>query len=340
MKKSHFYFLFAALTTFTISCAHTERTPAQSSYLSFANEPSIRVKVTHKKVTSVAAQGKRSGKNRHGRKNSHGYRIAYVREVIEIPLENYLAGVIGHEMSPRWPREALKAQAIAARSYALYQMEWARRRGRDYDVVDSQADQVFKESGMANSNLQDIVNETRGLVIWKKGQIVQAFYSSTCGGQSETAVGAGFSKESPLAYSKSDNFCLASPFATWTESYSTTEISKRLDRAGFHVNELRDLCINKKNPSGYVELLQYKDTQGEHTLTGRDFRRLAGNMRIKSLLFDVRHEDDGSYVFTGHGFGHGVGMCQYGAKEMAEKGMNYRKILAKYYFKTQIKKLY
>lgn len=304
--------LWAAL--FSSSCAHTYKDLPDSSYLSFASEPAIRVKVS----------GSRRVKSR----------------ILEIPIETYLAGVIGHEMSPRWPVEALKAQAVAARSYALYQMQQAHASGRRYDVVDTQADQVFKESGTRNSYLADLVNQTRGQVLWKKGRIVQAFYSSTCGGKSETAAGAGLSLRSPLKYSQNDKFCSSSPFRSWSVYLTPKEISARMKRYGYNVKNLRSLRVKTKNPSGYAQTLEYEDDLGRHEINAGTFRRLAGNMRVKSLLFDIHTDATGLFVITGNGFGHGVGLCQYGAKEMAEQETDYKKILRQYYKKIPIKRLY
>lgn len=314
MKKLTMITACFLATILSSSCAHTYKDLSDSSYLSFASEPAIRVKVS----------GSRRIKSK----------------IIEIPIETYLAGVIGHEMSPRWPAEALKAQTVAARSYALYQMQQAHASGRRYDVVDTQADQVFKESGTHNAHLADIVNQTHGQVLWKKGRIVQAFYSSTCGGKSETAAGAGFSLRSPLKYSQNDKFCSASPFRSWSVYLTPREIAARMKRYGYNTKNLRSLRVKNKNPSGYAQTLEYKDDFGRHEINASTFRRLAGNMRVKSLLFDIHTDATGLFVVTGNGFGHGVGLCQYGAKEMALQATDYKKILKQYYKKIPIKKLY
>lgn len=261
--------------------------------------------------------------------------------ILKLPLETYLAGVIGHEMSSRWPVEALKSQTIAARSYALFRMHQSRRWGMNYDVVDSQADQVFREHTTKNGYLRDIVAQTRGQVLWKGGRVVQAFYSSTCGGQTETAAGAELATDSPLKKSGSDKFCAISPFSNWTVAMDLGELTSKMQRRGLCQGNITDIRVSQRNPSGYVKELEVTDCHGQTAdIAGKEFRRLVGSMRLKSLLFDVQQTADSSVTFAGSGFGHGVGLCQYGAKGMAQTGKNYRQILTKYYPKIDVKKIY
>jgi stage II sporulation protein D len=260
--------------------------------------------------------------------------------ILEIPLETYLAGVIGHEMSPRWPLEALKAQTIAARSYALSRMEAARDKGRHYDVVDSQGDQVFRANRDKSGFLKGIVEQTRGQVLMTNGQIVQAYFSSTCGGRMETAAGAKLAQTDLLTKAGKDSFCTISPFRQWTVSSSLFEIENRLERRGYGVNGLESLKVKKRNKSGYVNAVAYQDLDGHHTIGGRDFRYVMGSYNVKSQLFTIYTHSDKSVTIKGNGFGHGVGLCQYGAKAMALKGYGYKRILAKYYPRISIKTIY
>ena len=260
--------------------------------------------------------------------------------ILEIPLETYLAGVIGHEMSPRWPLEALKAQTVAARSYALSRMEASHDKDRNYDVVDSQGDQVFRANTDKGDFLKGIVEQTRGQVLMTKGQIVQAYFSSTCGGRMETAAGAKLAQTNLLTKPGKDAFCALSPFRQWTVPSSLFEIENRLKRKGHVVNGLEFLKVKKRNKSGYVNTVDYKDSAGHHTIGGRDFRYVMGSYNVKSQLFTIYTNSDESVTIKGNGFGHGVGLCQYGAKAMALKGYRYKRILAKYYPRIQIKTIY
>lgn len=257
-----------------------------------------------------------------------------------IPMETYLAGVIGNEMSRRWPPEALKAQAVAARSYALYRMNEARKEGRRFDVVTTQADQVFRACDMKNDYLCSVVAKTRGEVLMKNGKIVEAFYSSTCGGKSESAAGANLSDESPLLGCKTDNYCLKSPFRHWVVNVTLYDIEKRLNRSGLRIHGLKSISVGSKNVSGYARTINYRDAKGAHHMSAASFRQMMGNMRVKSLLFNIHTGKEGNVSISGNGFGHGVGMCQYGAKEMASHRAGYKRILGKYYPGVGVVKMY
>ncbi len=263
----------------------------------------------------------------------HGGRI------VKVSMESYLAGVIGNEMSRRWPPEALKAQAVAARSYAFYRMTEAKRTGRKYDVMATQADQVFKMRDIKNPALKAIVLDTRGEVLSKEGQVVEAFYSSTCGGKTRTAEEAGLSTDAPLFACKQDNYCARSPFRNWEIQTTLEEISDKLNKAGYSISNLRSVKIVRQNRSSYVQSISIRDDAGFQKVSGDTFRHLMGSYNLKSLLFRLRQKGN-NILITGNGFGHGVGMCQYGAKEMAAVGKNYQLILAKYYPGISVVRIY
>ncbi|MBI2339688.1 MAG: SpoIID/LytB domain-containing protein [Deltaproteobacteria bacterium] len=260
--------------------------------------------------------------------------------VLKIPMEDYLAGVIGSEMSSRWPKEALKAQAVAARSYALYRMQENRREGKKFDVVATQADQVFRHGTSKNPYLQEIVESTRGQVLMKDGKVVEAFYSSTCGGQLRSALMAGLSASSPLTRCLTDNYCKVSPFRNWMVRTHVAEIQKRLGRKGIRVKNLTEVEVVDRDPAGYVTKVALIDDRGKRVvISGERFRYAFGSMQVKSTLFAFTHHSP-TVDITGHGFGHGVGMCQYGAKTMAERHRGYKGILSKYYPGISVVKIY
>lgn len=261
------------------------------------------------------------------------------KKIISLPMEKYLAGVIGHEMSPRWPVEALKAQTIAARSYALFRIKQNRSKGRDWDVLATQADQVFREISANNSHLLGIVDQTRGQVLMNGSEPLEAFFSSTCGGKTENPVQAGLCPTYPIKSTSKDPHCASSPFSNWSLSYSLSEIERLMNRKGYPVHSLREIRIAKRNSSGYVHSVKYIADSGNGTLTGKQFRWMIGSMTMKSLNCDIDQEGD-AVIIHGAGFGHGVGLCQYGAKNMAIKNLPFKKILAKYYPKIPIKKLW
>lgn len=259
-----------------------------------------------------------------------------------LPMETYLAGVIGNEMSRRWPREALKAQAVAARSYALARMSHATKSGRGYDVTATQSDQVFKAKDIRNEYLLGITNETRGIVLWKNNEVVPAFYSSTCGGILRAAEDAGLSHDYPVSGSINDNYCKLSPFRSWTVRYPLSTVAKKLGFKKDQWNNLQSIVVKDRDVAGYVETLVLKMSDGtKKEMKAEKFRYRVGSMSIKSLLFNI-DSHDGQITFRGNGFGHGVGMCQYGAFEMSkkQKDNSYRSILGKYYPGVPLKKIY
>lgn len=261
------------------------------------------------------------------------------RHVVKLPMETYLAGVIGNEMSRRWPIEALKAQSVAARSYALYRMEEAKKEGRSFDVVSTQGDQVFRKRDTQDSYLTSIVDKTRGEVLWKNGRVVEAFYSSTCGGKLRSAKEAGLSDDSPIPGLRSDSYCKRSPFRSWMVVTTLEDLADRFQKNGLPVKDLQSVRIKDKDRSGYVKSIEVADLSKSWKLSGDKFRSIMGSMRLKSLLFNVEKSEDEIHL-VGRGFGHGVGMCQYGAERMATQGKKYRTILSKYYPGIAIAKIY
>jgi len=274
------------------------------------------------------------------------------RGVMTLPMETYLAGVIGNEMSRKWPREALKAQSVAARSYALARMGHADKTGRRFDVTATQSDQVFKARDINNEYLRSITEETRGIVLWKNGQVVPAFYSSTCGGVLRTAAAAGLSNDYPIKECINDNYCKISPFRSWQVTLPLSTIDKKIGlvkssgkskkrrHAISHGVGLKEVSVKERDSAGYAEKLLLTLNDGsKKEMKAESFRYRVGSMQIKSLLFNLE-VSNGQLIVRGNGFGHGVGMCQYGAFEMSKKHKNYRSILSKYYPGIPLKKIY
>jgi len=311
--KKLFLSLFILLAClFELSCATTATPLVLHEASSSIKEPTIRVLVS-----------RRRGRSR----------------IRTIKMEKYLAGVIGNEMSRRWPKEALKAQTVAARSYAYYRMKEARANGRRWDVIAGQGDQVFRSRDTGNSYLNSIVAQTRGQFLSDKGRVVQAFYSSTCGGRTRTAKDAGLSNNSPLNRSQSDPYCRQTPFRDWVVKTSLSDLSKRFKKKGIKAQNLKSIRVKSKDRSGFVKSLTYRDDRGQWTMSGGLFRSIMGSYRVKSQRFRIK-ESRGYLYIHGHGFGHGVGLCQYGAKVMADKRKSYRHILGKYYPGVKLKRLY
>lgn len=240
----------------------------------------------------------------------------------ELPLEEYLVGLINAEISSHWPIEAVKAQAVIARSFALFQKN--ARAGQLYHLESTVLDQVYDGSDMEDSRSLRGVTETRGEVLTFAGSIIQAFYHSSCGGSTETPDNVwGF----PLSYLKSVpcRYCIETPTTAWEISLPRKKLETLLK-----IPLLKELRIAERTEQGRVKTVDLVGTRDVTHLSGPKFRQAVGYGVIKSTNFTVKLNGD-DYLFTGVGSGHGVGLCQWGAKERASEGFSYREILGYYY---------
>lgn len=248
----------------------------------------------------------------------------------EIPLERYIAGVLEKEVRKDWPIEALKAQAVAARTYALYRK--TKPRDARFDVLSDTTDQVFESDENHSPAIVRAVLETEGETLQHDGRIFQAFFHGCCGGHSERAdqVWPGRFPD-PLLQLHEDPYCAQCPSAQWTYRISKEELRSLLQNKDIAVPKDFALHIVDRDESGRVDALALSARPHQtDTVSGTVFRQAVGNVNLKSTLFDVR-EEDGDFVFDGRGAGHGVGLCQWGAKGMAEQHKTYREILDFYY---------
>lgn len=265
--------------------------------------------------------------------------------IAPLDLEKYLTGVLPSEMPAHWPVEALKAQAVASRSYAValaYE-----RRHQDFDVESSVLDQVFDltnkvgASARLQAKVAQVVRATAGQVILNaKGQVIKAHYHADCGGQTEWArnVWGDLGPETGVAQ---DALCPLSPWAHWRYKMTRQELRQAVE-ATFalapHVG-LMSLAIVGRTPSGRVAQvdLVFSDHQ-RRRVSAHEFRRMVGFTKLKSTNFQF-HWNGNQVTISGRGHGHGVGLCQHGTRALAERGVEYRQILHNYYPLTKIGKL-
>lgn len=245
----------------------------------------------------------------------------------ELPLEDYLVGLINCEISSQWPMESVKAQAVVARTYAVYQKK--ARAGAPYHLESSVLDQVYAGCEIEDSRAARGVRETAGEILAWGGQPIQAFYHSNCGGRTEVAENVwGFR----LPYLKSVDcaYCADTPSTRWEQTLSLKKLEALLRGAGVAVPGLRDISEGKRNNSGRLADLVLASSRGNTVVSAVTFRKIVGYTVIKSTNFLVKVRGDEA-VFTGMGYGHGVGLCQWGAKQRAADGFSYREILSYYY---------
>lgn len=251
-----------------------------------------------------------------------------------LPLEEYLVGLVASEMPMDWPNEAIKAQSVAARTYAMFQKQG--RAHLNYDVEATTVDQVYEGVPQNDERVREAVESTNGEILTLRGKLFKAFFHSTCGGQTETALNVW--NEANNFHIVHDNFCAKSPHSSWTFTLGKNILATKLREAGFSAKTIRKISVEKQrnNPRAASVII---DT-GEQTiyLQGNDFRRIVGYEKLKSTWFNIRLVGL-NVVFEGKGYGHGVGMCQWGVKGMAESNKSYRDILKFYYPWARIERL-
>lgn len=306
-----------------------------------------------------------------------------------IDLEHYLYGVVPREMPSTFPMEALKAQAVASRTYAVYNINKHINEG--FDLCDTTHCQVYYGYIYERPTTNQAVDETEGIYIYYDGKIIEAVYHSTSSGYTEDSSNV-WGRNVPYLKSVQDYFSLdsGSPYTNWSFSISLSEINEKLVNAGIMIGNLHDIEIIETTSTNKVKKLKLKGTLGEEIITAENFRNIIGATNLKSTWFTIKGSTntvssvyvlDGSslepvsidvnkayiidgnnrktvtrgivsramgkdnirifgrtntltgntIVIEGSGYGHGVGMSQYGAKKMAEYGYDFETILKYYY---------
>jgi stage II sporulation protein D (peptidoglycan lytic transglycosylase) len=255
--------------------------------------------------------------------------------VNELDIEEYLKGVVPMEMNAAWHLEALKVQAIAARTYAIYQMRQGGK--KDFDILASTKDQVYRGRSGAHPNVLRAVEQTRNLILTHGGLPIFAAYSSTAAGTTEDAMYV-WSLDLPYLKGVECPFDIDSPHYQWRTDVALPHLERRLREEGFPVGIIASIDPAFFSRSGRVAQVRILHSEGELFLRGEDLRRVVGYTVLSSTMFDL--ELAGLRIqFTGRGAGHGVGLCQWGAKVLAERGYSAETILDYYYPGTEIRTL-
>ena len=248
--------------------------------------------------------------------------------VNELPMEEYLAGVLRGETGERWPAEALRAQAVVARTYAAYQRQISA--GKPYQIVASTAHQVFAGRVSPASPAWNAVQDTAGQVLRWEGELFPAFYHSESGGYTEDPRTVFAAHNIPALKPVVCPFSTGSPHYYWNLDVRLGELTELLRRGGVEVGVVSAIEVTERTPSLRASVVTVRGTRGAARLRGNDLRRIVGFETLKSTLFAVAVDGESAH-FAGRGYGHGVGLCQWGAKGMAEQGHTARRILEFYY---------
>ena len=265
--------------------------------------------------------------------------------VMETELEKYLLGVVSAEMgSGRQELEALKAQAVASRSYAFTRIGVAPETG--YDIEAGVQHQAYDGGQQAASLIVRAVEETRGQVLTYNGKVIAANFHSTCGGRTAlpSEVWQALDERFPFLKSVKDDHCSISPRYSWQDTVTAREMLDKLFPNQPQAR-IRQVEILGRSNSGRVQALKVSAECGDTVLYKDKIRFGLSASPVLSTRFDlkVQRDEDGFISFIileGLGYGHGVGFCQWGAIGMARAGKNYKRILNHYYNDVTIEKLY
>ncbi|WP_447968637.1 SpoIID/LytB domain-containing protein [Nitrospira sp. M1] len=250
----------------------------------------------------------------------------------QVDVEAYVAGVVTGEINTSWHIEALKAQAVAARTYVLYKKMMNQQ--QPYDVVSSVQDQVYQGQGKVNARVKSAIRSTRGKVIAYDRHPILAAYSSTAAGPTEDASYV-WDVDVPYLKGVECPFDDLSPRYHWRVAVTLDSLERQFRKFDYDVGSIATITPFTRTPSGRVDRIRILHSHGQLILRGQDFRRVAGYSTILSTQFEIEsmgHE----LVLVGKGSGHGVGLCQWGMKEMAELGYSYEAIVRYYYPGTEL----
>jgi stage II sporulation protein D len=257
-----------------------------------------------------------------------------------VNLEQYLYSVLGSEMFPTWPKEALKAQAVVARSYALFQRN--RSSNGVYDMGDTAGWQVYGGIEKETNTTQEAVNSTVGQVLIHKGQIIEAVFHSSSGGHTENVEHIWVQT---LPYLKGvPDYDQISPEFSWLKTIPQSELSGRISGVG----NILSMVPEQTTPRGRVMKMRVVGEAGIRIINGDTLRNA---LDLKSTKFEALPEYGSvseksknqavpvAFQFKGSGFGHGLGLSQWGAYSMAQRGADYRQIVLHYYMNTMLAKI-
>ena len=265
-----------------------------------------------------------------------------LRAVNYINIEDYLASVLNGEMPDSFPQAARSAQAIAARTYALYQAKTFGKHST-YDLRSGTGSQVYqgvqyrnakgKRIAVENRSSRQIIDRTRGVVCTHRGKLFCTYYSSICGGRTTNGKAIFKDAATPLMSVPCD-WCVGSKYYRWKSSVKRNTVERQLQKYFTQKNrsfdQLKEVTLQKATRRGNIPLVRVSTTHSSMELSSYVFRLRVSPKKIRSPYFLV--QDQGThFAFSGRGWGHGVGLCQWGARGQALAGRSATHILMHYY---------
>lgn len=256
-----------------------------------------------------------------------------------VPVDDYLRSVVPEEMPVDWPAEAIKAQSVAARSFAFASR--GRHASEGYDLCTTTHCQLYTGTAAEKSASNAAIKATRGEVLTYGGKPIEALFHTDSGGMTENSEDV-WGSHVPYLRAAKDTPAKTMP---WTKTISRADLERKLAAKGHDIGKARSIALSPltigraakdRTASGRVKTMTVKGTKGTATLSGTTWRSLLG---LKSTLFDAKLAKD-MVTFTGYGSGHGLGISQWGAERMAAKGKSYADILHHYYTGITLQQLY
>lgn len=253
-----------------------------------------------------------------------------------LPVEEYLNGIMRDEVNPWWPVEAIKAQAVVARTYAYYQIQ--QNRSRPYDLTGDTNSQVY--GGIAGEAWRSTqaVKHTTGEVLTYQGMIFPAYYHSTCGGHTQDADRL-WQINLPVLKGKPCGWCAGTKHFFWTRQILADLFMKKLRWRRYDVGPIHQIIPSPPDASGRSEEITLLHDKGTLIIKTKTLRAIFGPDLIRSSRLAVKIEN-GDVTWEGTGWGHGVGLCQWGGWQMAMQNNDYRKILATYYTGSELQPIH
>ncbi|MGF1574906.1 MAG: SpoIID/LytB domain-containing protein [Cyanophyceae cyanobacterium] len=252
----------------------------------------------------------------------------------QVGLDDYVSSVIGSEMGHRFPTEALRAQAVASRTYALFHRNL--RLDRPYDLGVDEMWQVYKGVDAESNLTQAAARDTSSQVVTYNGELINAVFHSSSGGHTEDVANVWLE---PLPYLKGvPDYDSNAPVFSWTVPLS----SQQLQQAASGIGSITSVEVSQRSPFGRAMRVRIHGSQGQREISAGDFRVRMG---LKSTMFTIGGSSattaslaggSAGFVVNGRGFGHGIGMSQWGAASLAQQGWSFQQILGHYYQGTSL----
>lgn len=287
--------------------------------------------------TPLRVRGRRgaievNGKPYRGTVEVRGKGNGLLLVVNELDIEEYLKGVIAAEIPSDWEMDALKAQAVASRTYALYQKRNAGK--RLYHVLDTVDSQVYLGVRGERVRATRAVDATRGEAVLFDGEVIAAFYHSSCGGHTEDAS-VLWGIDEPYLKGVDCDCQQISSYGLWEKRFTVPAVLAALRRKGYRPGPVQSIESGVITPAGRVRNVLFRYPGGELSVPAETLRASLGYTRVPSIFFEPELLE-GEVVFSGRGNGHGVGLCQWGARDLAQRGYAYHAILRQYYPGTTV----